>query len=199
MNRIPSTPYETTSSKERKFMGIVNEKDVSFPIQKAYAIEVKGGVEALKYTGNLSTFDWLDPRKKAKTENQAILEFCMNPSNEGFIEALFKEPSSIDFELKMFSYIELEEDNPRVIDSKTLRFGASFKSELLENIEFKTAYSEILRVKVAEEKAAEQREQMRIRQNRESWYHQWKWLEKKRADGEFDEFIENENDEIANQ
>lgn len=182
----------TRKPKEKKFLGVIHEREVSFSIQKSYGLEVKGSANVLKYSRDLSTFDWLSPEKKAKTENQALLEFCMNSTNEGFIEALFKEPASVEFELKEFSYIELEEGNLRIVDSRTLRSGTDLKSALLENLDFKTAHAEMLRVKIARERAAEQQEKQRVQQNREAWYHQWKWLEKKRADGEFDEFIGNE-------
>jgi hypothetical protein len=201
-NGVFSSPITTMKTGEEfkrkkadppKFLGVVSDKDVSFPIQRSYGLEVKASANALKYTRSLSSFDYLSPTKRSKTVNQALLEFCTNSGCEGFIEALFKEPNSVEFELKCFSYIEMEENNPRIIESKTLRSGAELKSELIENADFKAANAEILRVKIATERAAEQQEKQRVRQNREAWYHQWKWLEKKRTEGEFNEFLEEED------
>jgi hypothetical protein len=139
---------------------------------------------------NDNTFIWGSQDLHFPTPEIAINAFLMNSENDNKIMALFERPEIIEFTLMENKVIYLLDDKyPTVISASITKHGDRFKNQLSEDQRFKDVYQEILREKSTFEKKEKEDRDREARDKRENNYHQWVWLERKRMEGEFNEFL----------
>lgn len=119
----------------------------------------------------------------------AISDFLLDEYSDPWIVALFEAPHLVEFLIKEIRIVEVFEEQSLTISSSVIRRGEELKQEFFQDSQFKEAYEEIKRVQTEVERHIQEDEQQRLKDKRESFYRQWEWLEKKRAAGEFDEFM----------
>jgi hypothetical protein len=126
------------------------------------------------------------------TQELAVEEFLLDEASDPWIVALFEAPHVVEFAIEEYKVVQLfdDKDNTITLSSAKIREGEDLKQEFLNSPRFREVYEEIQREKTKVERMQQEEEKQRDKDKREAFYHQWKWLEKKRESGEFDEFID---------
>jgi len=184
----------------------VTESEVILPISTTYFVSSSFNEEEAKktpfntYVDGWSSFrgwearggvsSWTSKEFHFSSPEVATNAFLMDSDNDNRILALFEKPELIEFMLIENKVINLMDDKyPTVVSTKINKGGEEFKNELLNDQRFKDVYQEILREKATFEKKEKADREKEAYDKRENNYHQWLWLEKKRLNGEFTEFI----------
>jgi hypothetical protein len=131
------------------------------------------------------------------TQDLAIQEFLLEENSDPWIVALFEAPQIVDFSIDEFRTVQIFNDphNTITLSVTSVRSGEDLKKEFTNNPRFREVYEEILRERTKVDRALKEEAEQRERDKRESFYHQWKWLERKREAGEFEDFMIKETEQ----
>lgn len=194
-------PYDTMPSQSKLSSSAIIDGDVlHLPIESKYALRTKIADKEDKKTNFF--FDKFPVRKYFDTNvrvkykqphfdtiDLAISDFLLDETSDPWIVALFEAPHAVEFSIQEMRTIEVFEGNALTISAEIIQSDEDLKQEFLNDPRFRDVYDEIQREKTKVERRLQEEEEQKQKDKRESFFHQWKWLEKKREAGEFDEFI----------
>lgn len=168
-----------------------NPVAIQFPVEKRYSLDYK--VDWSRQKGNTHIADIIETsnsfsrRHKFVSENEAVNNFLLDSDNEPLIRALFFDSKMIQFFMIEEYCAELYRDAPLLTISA---MKIEYNEELLKNSAVIEAYEEIQRAQEAKNKALKEEEDAKIREKNRIFFEQWEFLEKKRAKGDFDYFLQ---------
>ena len=172
----------------------VSDKEIVLPVLKKFQLLAELPTSSYLPLVDASPWDSNGSMRAdlaSDTQEEAILQFILEPNNSDSIVALFEAPHAIVFHLLEYrtAYIT---NSPFIISVQQISSGDKFKSKLSTDPKFKAAYDEVVREKTIKEREEKAETERRVKQKEFNFYQQWKWLESKRDEGTFDEFIERE-------
>jgi len=196
MKKLNLKGHELFEKVELHSSAMIQNGELILPIQKRYYLQARLH-EDLRFGPifRISTNPSFHKDPQALTPEQAISEFILSNSNDNIILSLYSDPERVDFKLYEMDLVYFT-DFPFTIDGKLLDEGESLKEKLRTDPNVLIAKEEIERARSYAERQEKIEDEKRQEDKNYSFYNQWKWLEAKRLEGQFDKFMKNENVEL---